>query len=220
MEIKLANKEYDNLILKMKENNNIESLLAIKIQEDRFIVDTKNLESLKEKYRDEISYNDISAIFAKLNEIFEDLKNYMIYEEDIYLGLDYIFIDEKSNLFLIANIDKKEIFTLKSLLNEIICACRIKIDDNIGKIIGANNFLYAGEGDLNELCEKYFKKHSKNTNNNVIIKKDTEIKSDYKTDVKKNSVLESFTSLFKKKPYKVKSLNIDFKLPEKNQKNI
>lgn len=171
MEIKLANKEYDNLIVKMKENNNIENLLAIKIKEDKLIVDTKNLVSLKEKYRDEISYNDISAIFTKLNEIFEDLKNYMIYEDDVYLGLDYIFIDEKSSLFLIVNIDKKEIFTLKSLLNEIICACGIKIDDNIGKIIGANNFLYAGEGDLNELCEKYFKKHSKNTNNNGIIKK-------------------------------------------------
>ncbi|MDO5027092.1 MAG: DUF6382 domain-containing protein [Tissierellia bacterium] len=220
IEIYINNKEINRPIYNMIENNRIKYILLARLDKDRMIIDNGDLVSLRDKYKKSISYKEIKTIFEKLYEAIVYLKDFMIYEEDIYFSLDYIFTDESSNLYFIANLTGYPSYSVASFFNDIIKTCMIEIDGEAKKIIEMSNYLNYNNYRLEDLCKEYFKKELKKEMNYGKIKEapDNREQDGSKNKMKsKSSIFQTFISIFKKKPYKVKNLDIDFKLPYKKE---
>lgn len=224
IQIQLSQEKVNNFLIKMIENNKIEGLVPLKITRNILYADVDGLISLSEKYKSNISYNQIKETFKKIAKRLETLNQYMIYDENILMTKEYIYLDEKENIYLIPNINSVYQKDIKNLFNEIMNTFNIQIDEDASKIIELNNYFntlnYSIKGMTDKFnSEKYNeveksgniqinkeKLKSKNPTNKMISKKE------------KPSFNERIFGYFKKKPYTIKSLDIDFKLPKNNQK--
>lgn len=222
IKLKLSQRQLNTFLIKMIDNNEIEGLLPAKVMGDVLFVDVDGLTSLSEKYKAKVSFQQIKEIICKIKDRVDIFKQYMIYEDNLLMSIDYIYFDSEDNIFLIPNLQSEQAFDIKTLFNEIMNTCNIEINTDISTLIEVNNYFNTLNYSINGVFNKFFTKDKKN-----IVKHDTildntinEASHSYSNDTKnkkeKTSLSQQFLGFFKKKPYKVKSLDIDFKLPKNN----
>lgn len=210
----------NNIALQMAKNNEINCLLKFRVNGNILEYKADGLQSLKEKYKSRMNYNLLVNIFNEIKLNIDTLNQFMIYEEDLYLTLDLIFMDLEGKLYFLLNLDKSVKKDIKNLFNEIMNTCYFEVDDNAQKLLNINNYFntlnYSFDGLLKNLSMEQTKKHldiSRANETRKITPKITDIEEIGEVKEKK-TVKDLFSGLFKKKPYKTKSLDIDFKLPK------
>lgn len=231
IKIQLEKPRINHTLIKMISNNKIDGMIKFKLVGDTLLANIDGLISLKEKFSSEITYNIIKSLFTKLKLRLDELKKYMIFEEDILMKFDYIYLDSKNNLHFLPNFNDKAI-DIKFLFNEIMNNCIVKLDEKTRDILEINNYFNTFNYSINGLYENFFEKNEQkflihDTIENTVTKKEEISLPALRQDVvndknhkSKESFFGRFLNFFKKKPYKVKNLDLDFNLPEKDSKKI
>ena len=210
----------NNIALQMAKNNEINCLLKFRVNGNILEYKADGLQSLKEKYKSRMNYNLLVNIFNEIKLNIDTLNQFMIYEEDLYLTLDLIFMDLEGKLYFLLNLDRTVKKDIKNLFNEIMNTCYFEVDDNAQKLLNINNYFntlnYSFDGLLKNLTMEQTKKNlniNRANETRKITPKITDIEEIGEVKEKK-TFKDLFSGLFKKKPYKKKSLDIDFKLPK------
>ena len=210
----------NNIALQMAKNNEINCLLKFRVNGNILEYKADGLQSLKEKYKSRMNYNLLVNIFNEIKLNIDTLHQFMIYEEDLYLTLDLIFMDLEGKLYFLLNLDRTVKKDIKNLFNEIMNTCYFEVDDKAQKLLNINNYFntlnYSFDGLLKNLTMEQTKKNlniNRANETRKITPKITDIEEIGEVKEKK-TVKDLFSGLFKKKPYKKKSLDIDFKLPK------
>ncbi len=215
------NEKMSNLAKKMLDNNSIPGIIGFEEKNDSYIYDIKGLVKIGDRSEDKITLIDIEKIYRKLYEIKKELNNYMIDEEYLSLDLNHIFINDKGDIHLLALFDSKD-KDIKHLFRQIMDSCHIEYKDNANTILDINNYFNKEGYTLEDLLDKFFTKSIQSEKNIVEYKKNAKkesIKQDSSLQEKYFKKIKSFfikdDSGQKKKDYKERSLNINFRLPKK-----
>lgn len=212
----------DNVTNKMFLNNEIQEVINYSIQGDNIVYDIGGLLPFEKKFEEGIGYNDIRDILRYYIDLIDNMKRYMIFNDLIDLDINKLFYDN-SNIKLLIDPSCKSNKDVASLFRQIISNHRVTIDGYEGRVIELNNIFMSEEYDIANI--KDIIGYSHDTTNGALKNKsmvgsieNQEIKNldNSKTKRKnKKSYLDKIVDVFSKKEYRVKSLNLDIRIPKK-----
>lgn len=234
--IDLENKKVNEIMDKMIRNNDINNIVHYQNTTRKLVYDVDGFVPWRQVYHNGMNYDDLNKLFTALASIVTSLNNIMIGEENIDFGLDKIFIDKDGSirLAIVPILYKGGNRDVKHLFREIMNSCTYKIDGREVDLIMINNYFNGSNYSVDGLVQRFFIKNEKmgclpvvkynelaldcnnEKNNNKMLDEETErLYNDKAVLKKKISIIERLSTLLFKKEYRIKSLDIDFKLPKK-----
>lgn len=154
---KLSNSIEKPYLEEIVKNNDINFLLNFKNNGDIISYENDGLISLKDNFAGIIDIDNFIKLFLKIVEKVQSLQIYMIFEENLYLNLNDIYIDTKDNIFLMLSLEAQK-NDLKTLYQEVLEKVCFKLGSNCKDLIEINNYFntenYSANGILKLLRNK------------------------------------------------------------------
>ncbi|NLY20086.1 MAG: hypothetical protein GXZ08_02200 [Tissierellia bacterium] len=214
----------NDLMINMMLNNKIECLVDFSMEKNIIRYNLEGLVTPKEKYIEKISYEDIFDVLAQSLEIISYMENYLISIEQIDFSMKNIFFDELGIIKIVLDPFRDEVSSLNELFYQLFGNFKLQVDGHAQELLTLYNFFKQDSPNLERLGEMLeIKNLEVNTvatkelvfdrENNLDIINDGNKKVSEKKD--KKSYLDKIFGVFSKKEYKLKSLNLDIRIPKK-----
>lgn len=187
----------------MLKNNKIDFILEYRETNGNIEYKTDGKLTLKETLSGLNKSSNVIKILEDIVSKLIELESYMIFEENIILNYNDIYVDINGNSFFKLNFNSNKKNNIKTLFQSIITSFCFIIDDDIKSLMNINNYFNTSDYDLNSILSILNK--TNNAKNNNIVKKEDEKLGDIRQKKQKNFSVYNF---FKRKN-NIKVNNLD-----------
>lgn len=194
----MVTKEYNSMenmyLEEIIKNNKLKNLINFKINANIISYHNDGLISLNENLKGIVNIEEFIDIYKNIIIALYNLESYMIFEQNLYISKEDIFIDSEKNIFFLISMNNEN-KNIKTLYQSIINSVCFKITNKSNLLLEINNYFntenYSIKGVLKIIDQNFFEENIDNESNNERqvknIKEKKEIKSSF------------FSNWFKKK---------------------